>query len=156
LENEVNEVNEEVKRKKIGNTSRKEMPNIDPMVVARRVNDKFVLHHIYSFGVKSRDVLLRNAAVKAIQRWYRKYRLFDGDTYSGMIRTIFLEYSDEHVFNYPGFAVYKMRRLRNNLSQSRQPHEFIEFMDIMFQFKSEIRRWIMNNLNAHDLAYIGV
>jgi|LauGreDrversion4_2_1035121.scaffolds.fasta_scaffold10610_9 hypothetical protein len=124
------------------------MPNIDPMVVARRVNDKFVLHHIYSFGVKSRDVLLRNAAVKAIQRWYRKYRLFDGDTYSGMIRTIFREYSDEYVYNYPGFAIYKMRRLR--------PHEFIEFMDIMFQFKSEVRRWIMNNLNIHDLAYIGV
>jgi len=122
--------------------------SLDPQLVAMRINDKFILHHIYSFGVKSRDVLLRNAAVRSIQRWFRKYRPIDGDSYSGMVRTIFREYSDEYVFNYPGFAVYKMRRLR--------PFEFIEFMDIMFDFRSEVRRWIMNNLNIHDLAYIGV
>lgn len=121
---------------------------MDPIVVARSINDKFILEHIYSFGVKSRDVLLRNAAVRSIQRWFRKYSHIDGDSYSGMVRTIFREYSDEYVYNYPGFAIYKMRRLR--------PHEFIEFMDIMFQCRSEIRRWLMNNLNVHDLEYIGV
>ena len=121
---------------------------MDPVVVARSINDKFILEHIYSFGVHSRDVLLRNAAIKAIQRWYRKYSPIYIDSYSGMIRTIFREYSDEYVYNYPGFAIYKMRRLR--------PYEFIEFMDIMFQCRSEIRRWLMNNLNIHDLEYIGV
>lgn len=121
------------------------MTSISPAVVASRINDRFVLHSIFSFGVKPRRVLLRNAATKAIQRWYRKYRRVDYDSYSGMVRTIFREYPDNYIYNYPAFSVFKLRNIK--------PLDLISWQ---WSRKSQIRLWIMWNLDISDLAYVGI
>ena len=121
---------------------------MNPQVVTMRITDKFILHNIFSFGAKPRDVLIRNIAVKCIQRWFRKYRVLDGDSYSGMIRTIFREYADYYVFDYPVFSVYKMWMHR--------PTEPIMYLNITFFHRSQVRKWIFENLNHNNLTYIGV
>lgn len=123
----------------------REMTSISPAVVASRINDPFVLHSIFSFGVKPRQVLLRNAASKAIQRWYRKYRKIDYDSYSGMVRTIFREYPDNYIYNYPAFSVFKLRNIK--------PLDLISWQ---WSRRSQIRLWIMWNLDISDLAYVGI
>ncbi len=120
---------------------------MDPVEIMTRISDKNIIRQIFNFGAMEKKHLLQKVSAKIIQKWFRKYRKINPDSYSGMIRIMFLEYTDEYMFRYPAFAVYKMRAIRTINNTSSVPN---------FRRRSDVRRWILTNLSESDLAYIGI
>lgn len=113
-----------------------------PEQVLNAIKNKQLLELIYYSGAKTKKHIM----ISRIQKWYRKKLLclqYDDNDWSKpfFIRMIFHEYQDEWLVRYANGVIHKCR--------------YKTFSNYTGSKKSELRRWIFDNMTIEDLGYKG-
>jgi len=118
------------------------MVSINPQSIKTVITDINVLENIYYFGTYTKEQRM----VRKIQKWYKSLPNLN-DEYEGdwdksfYTRMLFSEYSGTMLDDYPNMVINKC--------------SYTRFEPYTGSKKSELRKWILNNMTCSDMCYFG-
>lgn len=120
--------------------------NILPSDIINVINSNDILENIYYMGAYDRKALF---AIK-IQRWYRSFRSVDDidddiNTKGECLRIMHKLYGNGSMSDYPPFAI------RKTLTYDRVLEPFTGDINK----RTDVIRWIRNNMDIGDIMYVG-
>lgn len=103
---------------------------------------------IAEFLLGTREYMQNKNATNKIIKWWNKNKKLDEEDwcYNTSVRKIMLETNDQQLFDYPTFAINKLRLYSSDVLE--EPPQFTK--------RSQVLEWILNNLDKHSIAIVGI